>query len=68
MVALGSVLAYLYYSKSEESSPSLDGININLDPDKILDSAMAYKRVDERYREPIKNAANKILYGFMKKS
>lgn len=64
-VALASVAAYFYYTKNEENTTSLKGINIDIDPDKLLDSALAYKRVREDYREPIKNVANKVLSKFM---
>lgn len=66
-MALSSVLAYFYYSKNEDNSPSLEGINIDIDPDRLLDSALAYKRVREDYREPIKNVASKVITKIMTK-
>ena len=67
IVGASLVAYYFYKSMKEDENPAIDGFNVNVDADKIINSGLALAGVNPIASGLIKNVSKKVLSGFMKR-
>ena len=66
ILGVGGALAYFYFKNQEGTqSKALSGLNVRINPDRLMSGAMAYMGVNPILQEPIKNIANKTVLKLM---
>lgn len=52
---------YLLAKKQEGEDPRIEGLDVVINPDRVLDGALGAARIDPQYHDRIKHVANRIL-------
>lgn len=61
LLAFASTATFLYLSKGKELKAPLEGLNIDIDPDKLIDSALTRVNSDENTKRIVGNIAKSSI-------
>lgn len=61
LLAVGSTLAYLWLKKREENNEGLQGVDITVNPQKLIDGALAMTSINPLAKEGIRNLTSRAL-------
>ena len=61
LLAVGSTIAYLWLKKQESESEPLEGVEITVNPQKLLDGALAMSNINPLYKESIRSLTSRAL-------
>ena len=61
LLAVGSTIAYLWLKKQESSDEGLDGVEITVNPQKLIDGALAMTSINPMAKEGIRNLTSRAL-------
>jgi hypothetical protein len=61
LLAVGSTLAYLWLKKREDNDSGLDGVDITVNPQKLIDGALAMTSMNPIAKEGIRNLTSRAL-------
>lgn len=59
--AIGFSIAYLITSKNDKNSNSIDGLEIKINPERLVDGALAITDIDSLAREGIRKVAKNAI-------
>ena len=61
LLAVGSTLAYLWLKKQESENEPLQGVEITVNPQKLIDGALAMSSINPAYKESIRALTSRAL-------
>lgn len=61
LLAFGSTIAYLFFKNKEDNSEKIDGIEIKINPKKLVDGALAMSNINPTTKDGIRNIAHNAL-------
>jgi hypothetical protein len=62
ILSVMSGITYLYYKKKEDSnSPELQGIEVKINPQKLIDGALAMSNLEPQTKDGIKHIASNAI-------
>jgi hypothetical protein len=65
-LGFGFLVVFLIRGKKEgESVTPIQGLNMNVNPNLIVDSVMPYTKIPKHYQNQLGNGIKKFIYGYM---
>ena len=61
IVAFGSTVAYLIFRKKEKGSPGISGVEVKINPQQIVDGALAVSNIHPSAKDGIRAIARSAI-------
>lgn len=61
LLAVGSTIAYLWMKKQESENEPLEGVEITVNPQKLVDGALAMTSINPAYKEGIRRITTRAI-------
>lgn len=66
VTAVGATGAYLYRASQGKGINSLEGINLTVNPEKLIDASKPFLHKNPAYQEVLADMGKSLIQGFMK--
>ena len=61
LLAVGSTIAYLFLKKKEGDGEALEGIEVKVNPEKLIDGALAFSNINPNTKDGIRQIARNAI-------
>lgn len=65
MASISAGLGYLYLASQDDDATNIEGLNIDVKPDVLIDSAVGLSRIPSQYKNGVANASKRLVSGFL---
>jgi hypothetical protein len=61
IIAFGSTITYLFFKSREENSPAIEGIEVKVNPKKLIDGALAMSNIHPTAKDGLRTIAHNAI-------